>query len=118
MVFLDDVVTVEIERTTFCQDYKLPIIIGFDQDKFLVRLLELGHDYFNINRVYALLFDITPVNKIKIDMKNYKEVVDQFPNDRLYPYAFYIGNYKEEDHMHIVNQLMEINKHTIIEVIK
>lgn len=112
---IDKVITVNMDREPFLG---LPLIIGFDHDRFLARLLELGHDYFNSNRTYALLLDTTPVDLIISEMKDYKEIREAFPNDRVYGKALYIGNYRKEDWISIAEQVASGWGHKIIEVIE
>lgn len=115
MSLIDNVITINIDREPFLG---LPLVVGFDHDRFLERLLELGHDYFNSTRTYALLLDTTPVDLIVSEMKDYKEIIDAFPNDRVYPKALYIGNYKREEWWNIAEQVAKVWGHKIIEVIE
>jgi len=111
MSIVDDIIQVKIELSN------PPIIVGLDHDKFKARLLELGHEYFNNNKTYAILFDTTPPELIISEMKNYKDITEAFPNDRVFGKACYIGNYREEDRMSLIEKILTSWGFEIIEVV-
>lgn len=115
---VNEIPVIYIQRDYKVKEYKPSVIIGFNHDKFLTRLLELGHEYFDTNKVYAALFDVTPVDKIDTELKDYKEIIEKFPNDRVFGNSFYIGDFNKKDHISIVNQTVDTWGLEIIEVIK
>jgi len=104
---LDDVIQVYIERAHKVLPSKAKILVGLDHDKFLSRLLELGNDYLEETKTFAFLFDTTPQDLIMSEMKDYKDIINNFPNsNRIADRALYIGNYYEQDWISIVNQCL------------
>jgi hypothetical protein len=101
---LDDIVTITIpcERDT----YRPKVLIAFDQDKFIERIKKLGELYLEENKIFAICFDVTPIDQLET-MKNYKEVIDQFPkSNRIPSKAFYIGNIRKEDQISVAKKIV------------
>lgn len=97
------------------------VLIGFDHDRFLARLIELGDDYLEENRIFCFLFDTTPQDKIISDMKSYEEIIDAFPDsNRVANKALYIGNYAKEDWEGLANQCLSgwMGNYEIMEIVK
>lgn len=97
------------------------VLIGFDHDRFLIRLTELGGCYLEENKIFCILFDTTPQDRIISDMKDYKEIIDAFPNShRVASKALYIGNYAEEDWEGVASQCLSgwFGEYEIVEMIK
>lgn len=101
-------------------DWTCKVIVGTDHDKFLARLLELGEDYLEQNKIFAMLFDTTPLSEIET-MKSYEDIIKHFPkSNRVSDKALYIGNYDKRDHRSIIEQVLAINliKYEIVEFIE
>jgi hypothetical protein len=101
-------------------NYKHKILVGLDHDKFLNRLVELGHDYLEGNKIYAHLFDTIPEDRVLTDMKNYYDILKQFPNTtRIASKAIYIGNFDKKDWKSIIeryfNAWFGVNRYEIVE---
>jgi hypothetical protein len=106
---VDDILQITITRDTPCPiSYECKVIVGFDQERFLKRLLELGEDYLEENRTFAVLFDTTPLETVYTDMLDYKEVLNHFPDsNRVLGKAMYIGNFNKEDHAELVDNILK-----------
>lgn len=86
----------------------LNVIVGFNQDWFINTIEQFGGaEGLEESKVFALLFDTTPLEGIAL-MSNYKHVIDKYPNsDRIADKAIYIGNYKTEDFEAIISTLLK-----------
>ena len=118
----DDILTVEIDRNMIIPPkYKSRVFIDFDHDSFKNKLLNVGGDWLEQTKTFAILFDTTPPDKIISDMKDYKEIVDLFPDSyRVKGKALYIGNYRHQDWNSIAKQCLDgwfgIGKYEIVEI--
>lgn len=117
---LSDVITINIDRDSLVKPYVTKFLLGFNQDNFLKRLLELGEDWLEENKVFAVLFDNTPPDQIE-SMKNYSEVLKYFPkSNRVVNKGVYIGNIKGDPYQ-IALSILGLNAHPhdfeIVEVV-
>ena len=87
--------------------YTHKVIVGTNHDKFLARLLELGEDYLEANRIFALFFVVTPPSEIE-NMKDYGEIIKHFPySHRVCSTAKYVGNYDKRDQVRVINRMLK-----------
>lgn len=103
---LNNIITIEIERSEILEMWKAKVIIGFNQSRFLNRLLELGEAHLEDNKIFCLCFDTTPLKDID-QMEDYGLVLKAFPNsNRVLSKAFYIGNVIPEDQTTVATQIV------------
>jgi len=118
---INDIVTVDISRHYPFEQSPAKVLVGLGHAKFLNRLIELGEDFLEENKIFCILFDTTPQDRIISDMKSYKEIADAFPkSSRIADHALYIGNYAEKDWESIVNQCLSgwFGDYEIVELLK
>jgi hypothetical protein len=116
---LDDIVQIEITRDEPFE-YKAKVIVGYDHQLFLNRLLDLGEQYLEDNKIWAILFDPTPDDNMLSDLRDYKEILYKFTNyPRLFGKAFYLGHHKKEDHMRVIDHVLStfLQDYEIVEFI-
>lgn len=110
---------IKIERAEIVLEHKVKWLIGLNQDTFLKRLLELGADYLEDNKIFAMCFDTTHPDLLD-EMKDYDEVIKAFPSSpRVAGNKFYLGNYSQADYLSVINELLEVwsepHKYEIVE---
>lgn len=97
---------------------KTKVIIYFNHE-FLIE--NFTDEFLEKEKIFAFCFDTTCPSKIST-MRDYNEVLLSFPkSNRVLSKAFYIGNYKKEDWLSIIDQYLKNffpNGHEIVVIEK
>ena len=105
---VDNIVTVDITLdSTKTTNYKAKVIVYFTQEWFFKLMDELGgQGYLEENKIFAICFDKTPLNRLH-ECENYYDVVDKYPNcDKIPDQGFYIGNLGD-DYLKAMTSILE-----------
>lgn len=80
------------------------VMVFFNHD-FLIK--NYSESYLEDNKIFALCFDTTPLDNIA-DMADYNDLLSAYEfSNRVASKSFYIGNFKKDDWLNIIEQCLE-----------